>query len=179
MSDEEIVRLVQNGKIEEYGEIVKKYDVQLFRYIKRVVNQEDEEVEDLLQNTFIKSFENIQGFDVKKKFSSWIYRIAHNICIDYFRQKKMVKLNVEDQEEWLGSGEKLIEELEIEKEEKKKIGEAVKRLEVKYREVVWLYYFEDKSYDEISDILHIQRSNVGVMLNRAREKLKKILNPKS
>lgn len=173
--DEGIVRKVQKGEIEAYGEIVKRYDKLLFRYIKRVTNQQNEEVEDLLQDTFVRSYENIQGFDTKKKFSSWIYRIAHNICIDHFRKKRLIKLDIEDQEEWLGSGEKLIEDLEIEKEDKKRVVEAVEKLELKYKEVIVLYYFEEKSYEEISDILHIQTSNVGVILKRGKEKMKKLI----
>lgn len=175
MTDEEIIRLVQKGQSEKYGEIVKRYEKAIGRYIKRVINQAEEEVEDLVQETFVKAYENIQGFDTKKKFSSWIYRIAHNICIDYFRKKKPLSLNVEEQEETLVSSEKLIEELEIENEKKRQIQKAVEKLDIKYKEVVLLYFFEDKSYDEIADILRTNTSNVGVLLNRAKEKIRKLL----
>jgi len=166
---------VQEGQGGEYGEIVNRYEKAMGRYIKRVTNQSFEEVEDLVQDTFVKAYENIQGFDTKKKFGSWLYRIAHNICIDYFRKKKPISLNVDEQEETLMSNEKLIEELEIEKENKKMMITAVEKLNLKYKEVVLLYFFEDKSYDEIADILRTNTSNVGVLLNRAKTKLKQIL----
>lgn len=73
---------------------------------------------------------------------------------------------------------KLSEEIEIEKERNKELRNAINKLELKYKEVIVLYFFEDKSYEEISDILHITTSNVGVMLKRAKEKLKIIINYK-
>ena len=85
---------------------------------------------------------------------------------------------MEEKEELIESNEKLVEDLEIEKEDKKMVWEAIEKLEVKYREVVTLYYFEDKSYEEISDVLRTTTRNVGVMINRAKAKLKKILNTK-
>ena len=85
---------------------------------------------------------------------------------------------MEEKEDLIESNEKLVEDLEIEKEDKKMVWEAIEKLEVKYREVVTLYYFEDKSYEEISDVLRTTTRNVGVMINRAKAKLKKILNTK-
>lgn len=82
---------------------------------------------------------------------------------------------IEENEELFESGEKLIEEMAIEKEKRETVIRAVEKLELKYKEVVLLYYFEEKSYDEISDILHTNTTNIGVLLLRAREKLKKIL----
>jgi len=174
-TDEEIVKLVSLGNSELYGVVMERYQEAMFRYVRRVINQVDEEVEDLVQEVFIKGYENIQSFDGTKKFSSWLYRIAHNLCIDYFRKKRPTTSLIDDAEELLESGEKLVEEMAIEKERKESLMRAVEKLELKYKEVVLLYYFEEKSYDEISDILRINTSNVGVLLLRAREKLKKIL----
>jgi len=175
MTDEEIIKTVQEGNSEVYGEIVKRYEKQIYRYIKRLTNQEYDTVEDLTQDTFISGYENIMSFDVDQKFSSWLYRVAHNKCIDFFRKKRVKTTTTEEKEELIESNDKLIEELEIEKEKNLKVNMAIESLELKYREVILLYYFEDKSYEDISDILHIQTSNVGVILNRAKEKLKKIL----
>ena len=68
-----------------------------------------------------------------------------------------------------------MEDLEIENEDKKMVCEAIEKLEVKYREVVTLYYFEDKSYEEISDVLRTTTSNVGVMIKRAKSKLRNVI----
>lgn len=176
VSDEKIVKLIQGGEKEKFGEIIKRYQGRLFGYIKNLINQNNMEVEDVVEDSLISAYENLNGFDTSKKFSSWIYRIAHNKAIDYFKKKRIKSEEIDSRDEILETrNEKLIEELEIEKEEKKVVARAIENLELKYREVVLLYYFEEKSYEEISDILHIPVSNVGVLLFRAKIMLKKIL----
>ncbi len=171
MTDEEVIRRVQEGDKEMFGEIVERYWGKLASYIRRMTNQPEEEVEDLLENVLVSAYVNIQGFDTGKKFSSWIYRIAHNKSVDYFKKNKPKRL---EDDEMLADSKKLMEEMEIDKEERNRIRKAVERLEVKYREVILLYYFEDKNYEEISDILHVPVDNVGVMLFRAKNKLRQI-----
>ncbi len=175
LTDEQLAKKVQDGTVDAFGEIVERYEKPLARYIRRVTNQEQEEVEDLVQETLISGYENIQGFDSRQKFSSWIFRVAHNKCIDFFRKNKLKTTTTDEKEELIESSEKLIEDLEIEKEDKKMVWEAIEKLEVKYREVVTLYYFEDKSYEEISDVLRTTTSNIGVMMNRAKGKLRKLI----
>jgi len=175
-SDEEVVELIRKGDREKFGEIIERYQGKLFGYIKNLINQNNMEVEDVVEDSLISAYENLNGFDITKKFSSWIYRIAHNKAIDYFKKKRIKSENLEDRNEILDSrNEKLIEELEIENERKMTVNKAVESLKLKYKEVVLLYYFEEKNYEEISDILHISVGNVGVLLYRAKEKLKKIL----
>ena len=175
MSDEEVIARVGKGKREEYGEIIERYQGKLYGYLKNMTNQSQEEVEDLVEETLISAYINLQSFDVNKKFSSWIFRIAHNKAIDYFKKKKIRTTDLENQEELVGDKEKLIEEIEIKKEKVREMNKSIEQLELKYREVVLLYYFDEQTYDEISDILHIPTTNVGVLLHRAKEKLKNIL----
>jgi RNA polymerase sigma-70 factor (ECF subfamily) len=176
VSDEKIVKLIQGGEKEKFGEIIKRYQGRLFGYIKNLINKNNMEVEDVVEDSLISAYENLNGFDTSKKFSSWIYRIAHNKAIDYFKKKRIISEEIDSRDEILETrNEKLIEELEIEKERKIKVKKAIEGLELKYREVVLLYYFEEKSYEEISDILHIPVGNVGVLLFRAKIMLKKIL----
>ena len=177
MTDEEVAQQVQNGQKEQYAEIVERYEGKLFGYIRKLINQPAEEVEDLLQEVFISAYVNIKGFDTHKQFSSWIYRIAHNKAIDYFKKRRFKKVTAldEDNEEWIVTKEKLQEELEIETEERKRIKQAIRALDWHYKEVITLYFFEEKSYEEISDILHVPTTNVGVLLHRAKSKLKKNL----
>lgn len=175
MSDEEIVVQVQNGKVDEYGLIIDRYQKKLFWYVKNLINQTDEEVEDLVEETLVRAYQNIQGFEKGKKFSSWIYRIAHNQAVDFIKKAKLKTTSIEDKEELIEKEEKLMEDLMIEDENKTMVADAIGKLEIKYKEIILLYFFENKSYEEISDILHIQTTNVGVLLFRAKEKLKKIL----
>ncbi len=124
-----------------------------------------------MEESLIAAYQNLQGFDDNQKFSSWILRIAHNKTVDYIKKKKP-KLAGDELED-VKDDKKLFEELEIERENKKELYKAIGKLELKYREVIVLYFFEEKSYEEISDILRITTNNVGVILNRAKEKLKR------
>lgn len=174
--DEKIVLQIQNGDGEKFEEIIKRYQGKLFGYIKNLTNQNTMEVEDLVEDTLISAYKNLNGFDTSKKFGSWIYRIAHNKVVDFFKKKRIKSEALDSKEEMLNNDDKrLIEELEIEKENRKVVNKAVDSLEMKYKEIILLYYFEEKSYEEISDILHISVSNVGVLLYRAKIMLKKIL----
>ena len=173
MTDEKIVSKIQKGNIADYKTIMERYEKQLFVYIVRLINRNDEEAEELLEEVFINSYEKIQSFDCRKKFSTWIYRIAHNKAVDYVRASKRRRWGdvLEKEEFWAEEGN-LIEDLEIEKEERRRVRKSVLDLEQKYREVIWLYYFENKSYEEMSDILHKTTSNIGVLLHRAKIMLK-------
>lgn len=175
MTDEEVVKRIIEGDKAKYGEIIERYQGKLFGYIKNLINQNNMEVEDVVEDTLISAYQNLNGFEASKKFSSWIYRIAHNKAIDYFKKKRLKNQMLDSGNEILESDEKLIEELEIEKEETRRVKKAVNSLELKYKEVVLLYFFDNKSYEEISDILHISTNGVGVLLFRAKEKLRKIL----
>jgi RNA polymerase sigma-70 factor (ECF subfamily) len=172
MTDEEVVVLICRGDRSRFVVIIERYQDKLFRYIKRLINQSNEDVEDILSDVFLSAYSNLQGFDTHKKFSSWIYRIAHNKAIDYFKSKKYTYSLGEDSEELIWNKEQLFEDLEIEKENRQIINDAISKLELKYKEVILLFYFEDNSYQEISDILHISVSEVGVLIHRAKQQLK-------
>jgi len=172
MTDEEVIALVCKGDRDKFALIIERYEDKLFRYIKRLTNQSPEDIEDILSDVFLSVYSNLQGFDTHKKFGSWIYRIAHNKIVDSFRAKKPTFFLTEDSEELVMSKNQLIEELEIEKENQKIIKTAVSELELKYKEAILLCYFEDKSYNEISDILRLNPNQVGVLIHRAKQKLK-------
>ncbi|MHA1697076.1 MAG: RNA polymerase sigma factor [Candidatus Helarchaeota archaeon] len=159
--------------------IVKKYEDPLMRYIRRITNINFEDAEDLLQEVFIKVYTNLNAFDPKLKFSSWIYRIAHNKVISNFRKLKIrpEKINSEINKDIL---EKIKSDLNIEKEFdqkilKDKLIQVINQLDIKYKEVIVLKYLEEKTYDEISDIIKKPINTVGTLINRAKKKLNNII----
>jgi len=174
MTDEDIIRKVKTGKTEVFGDIVERYQGPLFGYIRNMINQPSEEVEDLTEEVLIAAYVNINGFENGRKFSSWLYRIAHNKSIDYFKKRRLKTNQIEDKEELLPESDEFLEDVEIKGEMKKMVSMALKKLEIKYREIILLFYFEEKSYEEISDILRIPVNNVGVLLFRAKSKLKEV-----
>lgn len=179
LTDEEVVVKVRNGNKELFGVLIGRYEKKLHGYIRNLINQSREEVEDLVQETLVRAYENLRDFEAKRKFSSWIFRIGHNLSVDWMKKKRAVTLRekdgTEDDDDWLENMADKSESIEaalINREKRQELRNKIGALGVKYREVVLLHYYENKSYEEISDILRIPVGNVGVMLFRAKEKLR-------
>jgi RNA polymerase sigma-70 factor, ECF subfamily len=175
--DEEIVSQVQNGDTEAFGILVERYEAKIMRYGKKFLLQR-EDIKDLTQEVFLRAFENIHGFDAKKRFSPWLYRIAHNHFINTLKKKTRRPINLFDFDTvlpYLRSNENL--EHEINRQElKKMLNKCLGEIGLKYREALILFYFEQMSYQEIAEILHIPVSTVGIRLKRGRALLYKIYN---
>lgn len=170
ITDEELVESIRSKDKELYAEIIKRYQAKLMRYVVNII-QDDDKAADVVQDTFIKTYINLNGFDVKKKFSSWIYRIAHNEAINLLnKHKKQLPLN---QEVDFDSGISLEDEL-IKKELKTRAHYCLSQIPLHYRDPLSLYFLEEKSYEEISDILRIPVSTVGTRISRAKILMKTI-----
>jgi RNA polymerase sigma-70 factor (ECF subfamily) len=170
-SDEKIAKAVQMGDIDAFGELISRYEPKLQRYARRFLNR-SEEIDDTVQDVFIKAYTNIQSFDPTLSFSPWIYRIAHNLFVNELRRKERVGL-IFDADSLLPnlSAKESADDLVLGKERIIEMESALATLPAKYREVVQLYYFDEFSYQEISDILKIPITTIGVRLKRAREKI--------
>ncbi len=180
MEDELIVKSVQNGELKCFDIIINKYNQQLFCYVMRFVKNPDE-AKDIVQNVFIKALNHIDSFDIKKKFSSWIYRIAHNESINYLTRKKPKNIvSIDDdseQREFVDLSDTTTTALDewFQIELRDELHDAVAQLPDNYAEVIKLHYFEDKSYKEISESLSKPTSSVGTLLRRAKKRLLKIV----
>lgn len=172
LPDEEIVGMVIRGKKDVYGEIVERYEKKLGRYILTFTKRE-EDAEDILQNVFIKAYKNLTTYDRKLKFSSWIYRITHNESLNLVQSSFLQR--VVSLPDWLciAVHEEIEERIDNEMM-KKKLKICIDDLEIKYKEPLVLFLYEEKTYEEISDILRIPVRNVGVLIYRAKEKVKEI-----
>ncbi|MFW0861993.1 MAG: RNA polymerase sigma factor [Candidatus Komeilibacteria bacterium] len=159
--------------------IVRSYEGQLKAYIARITNVDNEEVEDILQEAFIKVYENINSYDSDFKFSSWLYRIVRNETISHWRKNKKrledVQLDItEDFISNLRADTDLNTELD-EKFVKEDIQKALNKLPFKYKEVLVLRYIEDRDYKDIGDIIKKPVNTVGTLISRAKKELKNIL----
>jgi RNA polymerase sigma-70 factor, ECF subfamily len=172
-TDEQIASLVQKGETNAFSFLIEKYQEKIKRYIKRFV--QGEEIEDICQNVFLKAFSNIQSFNTKLKFSTWLYRIAHNEMVNSLKKKRTLPLfDFDVFFPHLQGGRK---DIETETEKKMLLSvfeKCFENLEPKYKEVIILYYLENLPYHEIADILHSPISTVGIRIKRAKEILKKI-----
>jgi len=173
-SDEEVVEITRTKNKEAYAEIIKRYQEKLMRYAKYLVNDHDK-VSDVVQNAFIKAYTNLNGFDVKRKFSSWIYRIVHNEAINLINKYKKEKPFFDNID--FDSGVNIEKEY-TQNEIRKMVRNCLKEMSLLYREPLSLYFLEDKSYNEISDILRIPIGTVGTRINRAKLIMKQICQRK-
>lgn len=170
LTDEQIVELVCNIDKELYVHIIKRYQDKLLRYANYLTGDEHDAA-DIVQESFIKAYINLNGFDTKKKFSSWVYRIVHNEAMNLIRkQKKHVPL-YDDID--FDSGINLEEDF-IKKELKAHTKNCLRQMQEIYSEPLTLYFLEEKSYEEISDILRIPIGTVGTRINRAKTIIQKI-----
>lgn len=177
LTDEEIAKRVQEGDREIFGVLVDRYEQKLLRYGKKFLSR-PEDVQDIVQDVFIRAYENIQSFDTTQRFNSWIYRIAHNAYVNVLRRNVyaptlldfdtvLVHFKYDDPSE-SERDQKYMREL---------IDQGMSTLSPKYREVLILHYFEDMAYKDIADVLRIPTGTVSIRLKRAKEALKKTINP--
>ncbi len=175
-NDEEVILSVYDS-IDNFGIIIFRYQEKLKRYIKRISNIPDEEINDLIQDIFLSVYENLNSFNPKLSFSSWIYRIAHNKTINFWKKNKYSweSLNIDDNLFLVESvfNEKITENEYQIMENKEIISNSLKNIEKKYREVLILKFLEEKNYKEISDILEKPMGTIATLINRAKQKLKK------
>ena len=171
MEDNDIVLLINKNKYNFYL-LTKKYKSKLKRYIKHISFFNDEEIEDILQDIFIKVYIKLNSFDDSMKFSSWIYRIAHNQTVDKIRKNKnrTKEISIDNEEiEIVLKSEENIEKNLINKEIIEKIKKAIEELPNSYKEVLILRYIEERSYEEIGDILQKPKGTIAALINKGRK----------
>lgn len=177
-TDEEIAVSVQKGDTEAFGFLVERYESKMHRYAKKFLFDQ-EEVQDLVQEVFIKAYIHINTFDTKRKFSSWLYRIAHNEYINALKKKTgtFTRLSLDVILPYAKST-LATDDMVHEADMQKIIDTCLSELDPKYREPMVLYFIEELSYKEIAEVLRIPASTVGVRITRAKNQLKKIYSKK-
>ncbi len=168
--DETLIKKIQSGEKDLYSLIMDRYEEKLLRYSNYLVNDEHKAV-DVVQESFIKAYINLNSFNTAKKFSSWLYRIAHNESINVLKKyNKEVPLldDIDFKSE---------EDTELEFEQKEniiKIQKCLHQIPLIYSEPLTLFYLEEKSYEEISDILQLPMGTVATRISRAKIIMKNI-----
>ncbi|UFX83235.1 RNA polymerase sigma factor [Candidatus Absconditicoccus praedator] len=175
--DNDIIENVLNGYKDDFQIIIEKYTDKIFRYTYYHFNFSKDLAEEVTQEIFLHVWKKLDKFDKSKKFQPWLYRIAYNYCIDYIRKEgKGEVYNIEDIQIESKEDNNLLD-----KEYKKSlIYSLLKELNDKQKQAIILFYFEEKSYEDIAYIFGESTSYVGTCIYRAKQKLKKIIqsNPK-
>lgn len=174
-SDEMVASAVQSGNTEAFGVLVDRYEAKITRYASKFLYSYDDRL-DAVQDVFLKAYEHIQSFRVNEKFSSWLYRIAHNVFLNIIRKRGREKISFVDLDVLFPSG--IPDESETRDaltHEYPHIEKYLSKLDIKYREVLVLFYFEERTYEQIAEILQIPKATVGVRLKRAKSIMKQIV----
>lgn len=183
--DRSLVEQALCGKQTAYNELMEKYRNALTRHIQRMVRQQGE-VDDLVQECFIKAFSALNSYSADYAFSTWLYKIATNHTIDYLRKKKLSTLSI-DQPIQTRDGEVEYELPDlsyrpdrhiVEDERRHLIQEAIDTLPEKYHRVIVMRHQQEKSYEEIARELDLPLGTVKAHIFRARALLYKYLRDK-
>ncbi|HVN26642.1 MAG TPA: RNA polymerase sigma factor [Candidatus Paceibacterota bacterium] len=179
-TDEEVASAVQRGDRESFKVLMERYEPKMSRYARRFLFQGDD-VKDLVQDIFIKAYVNIRSFDASRRFSPWLYRIAHNEFVNAVKKKQKERENVTVFDFDVLFPHLVAKETAdggmTQQELKRMLDSSLDKLGPKYKEPLVLYYFEDMDYKAIADILRIPVSTVGVRLQRGKAMLKKMVEP--
>lgn len=177
-NDRELVVMAMNGDENAFARLLLRYkDSIYFNMLKMVKNKRD--AEDLTLEAFGKAFTNLRFYSPEFAFSTWLYRIATNNCIDFLRKKKGIHFSIDNYLEFDSEGNNLKlkstalnpEEDMILKQRGKILQGYLAKLSPRYRVLIDLRYFNEYSYEEISKALDLPLGTVKAQLFRAREKL--------
>lgn len=174
-TDEALAQRVQKGDSVAFGTLVERYEAKLLRYGRKFLPRA-EDIEDIVQDAFVSAYQNIKSFDASRRFSPWIYRIAHNAFVNAIRKHSKSPITMPDFDTFISyhvaedSPDMEREHVEMKALVEKGLGE----LPPKSREILVLYYLEEFPYQEIADILQVPLGTVGVRLKRAKEQMRKI-----
>ena len=176
--DAEAIRRVLAGDKNAYTFLQNKYKDIINSIVRKVIRDEDD-VDDLTQEAFIKAYRALENFNFDYAFSSWLYKIASNACIDFLRKKRYYTISLSRPLD--ASKPEYIFEIEdsaslpdtqlMEAERSKAIKKAIDALPEKYKEIIHLRYSEDLDYAEIAKRLDLPLGTVKVNLFRARKML--------
>ena len=173
-----IVRIL-DGETECFSVLIDRYSRPLYSLIVQIVGC-PEDAEELLQDVFLKAFRNLSSYKGECRFSTWIYRIAYNTAISATRKKKQEFFYIEENMINNVPDEKANEVIAMTDDEEQisRLGKAVDQLNGEEKALITLFYYEEKSMEDISEILKMTVSNVKVKLFRTRKKIYVLMNGK-
>lgn len=183
--DRVLVEKALVGSEAAFQQLMQKYQRALYHHVRRIV-RDRQELDDLVQETFIKAFGALDSYSSQYAFSTWLYKIATNHAIDYLRKKKLTTTSI-DQPIRTREGEVEYEVPDVtyrpdrhivEDQRKTLIQAAIDALPPKYHRVIVMRHQQDKSYEEIARELDLPLGTVKAHIFRARELLNKYLRDK-
>jgi RNA polymerase sigma-70 factor, ECF subfamily len=179
LADSELVTGAVTGRSESFEELVRRYQRPITSYVFRMLGDYDWSL-DVTQEVFIKVYNSLDKYSSDYKFSTWLYRIAHNAAIDHLRRNSMNVVSIES-ENGDGAYQLQLESRRLSPEQEHEWGEwrneiesVVRCLPAAYRDLILLRHSRDMSYDEIAEMTCLPLGTVKNRLFRAREMMRQI-----
>lgn len=164
------IQQVLAGDKQAYAHFINKYKNQLYATILRMTKN-PQDAQDLVQDAFIKVYRNLDKYDANGSFSSWLYRVAINHCMDEFRKKRYSTVQVEIDEERVVNSEHP-ELVFLKKEKSRQLERLIATLPEDERLIILLRYVNEISYEEIGEVMDVPLSTVRNKLHRAKKKMR-------
>ena len=180
--DTELVRKAAAGDSDAFEQLVLSYEKPIYNLCLRMCGNAEDAM-DLTQETFLKAWRSLGSFRADAAFSTWLYRLCSNLCIDHLRReqkRKVLPLHVEDND----SDERPLdvpdpaagpEERLSAQEDRQQVADALQSLEPEYREALTLRVLHDLSYADIAAVLQVREGTVKSRIARAREKMREAM----
>jgi RNA polymerase sigma-70 factor (ECF subfamily) len=179
-----IIRSVLSGDSTQFALLWQKYNKQIYANVLKIVRSIDD-ADDIVQDTFLKAFNALHSYNQTFPFPAWLYKIASNTCIDYFRRKRIRPISIENINREGGDIYDIIPDKSIpiddniiNNETKEELLKAVEQLPLRYKQCIQLRHFEELSYEEISLKMNLPLGTVKITLFRARKMLLNMLSNK-
>lgn len=184
-NDFNLVCRAKEGEQKAFAELMHRYKESIYFMSLKMVNNKDDAM-DMTVETFGKAFENIEKYKPDFAFSTWLFRIATNNCIDFIRKKRLNVVSMDSMVDDEGDDRPLQirsdtldpEEISIKKQQNEKLKDIVDKLPSRYRTLIILRYFDELSYEEIANQLDLPLGTVKAQLFRARDLLSNVMNQK-
>ncbi|MBU2646503.1 RNA polymerase sigma factor [bacterium] len=174
-SDAELIRSIIDGNRDDFRILMERYQQKIYAYLYRFLYQNRDAAEDVTQSVFLKVYQNLGSVNPELPFQPWIYRIAHNEAANFLRTVSRKRESQFDDGQWANVPDDAHQDDLFKKEDRELVHSTLQKLKPKYREVIILHYFEEKSYEEIAQILDSSTSSVGTLLRRGRLQMQKLL----
>lgn len=160
--------------------LVERHQQPIFAYLHRLLLRDTETAQDLTQAVFLKAYQNLRAVDRSRPLAPWLYRIAHNEAANWLRRRARHPEAHMEPEDWARVGDPAGDTPEsalAARQEQRRLREALAGLRPRLRSALVLYYFEDKSYQEIAEILQVPMGTVATLIHRGRSALRAALEP--
>ena len=180
INEKQLIEQILSGDDEAFAELVHEYEDKVYHLCLRMCSDR-EQAKDLAQEAFVKAWRGLKFYKHEASFSTWLYRLTSNVCIDFLRSKKRtmaLSLTADDEEATVLDVEDpspTPEQQLMDSQSKQAVAVAMEQMEEEARMILLLRVVEERSYEEIAGIMDLKTGTVKSRLARAREKLRRIL----